>query len=85
LLAAQVVHAAGESSAKVAPGTYAVVLAAGKVCLEAIEVVLRDRGVAHSAIRENDGEFAGEIMAIGVMPERRSKIRRLFSSIPLLK
>jgi len=46
---------------------------------------LAAQGVPHVAVKENDGDYAGQLTAIGVQPERRSKLRRLFSSLPLLR
>lgn len=84
MLAAQVTHAAGESSPGDLPaGTYAVVLAADD--LAPVEQHLIDNEIPHRAIRENDGDYAGQLVAIGVRPERRSKLKRHFSSLPLLR
>ena len=86
MLAAQVTHAAGESSPGGLPaGTYAVVLAAGPEQLAALAERLTAAGVPHRAIVENDGDLAGQITAIGVEPQRRSKIKHWFSSLPLLR
>lgn len=82
LQAAQIVHAAGESSGSVPPGTYAIVLACAE--LRALSAQLTERGVKHTLIVENSGDFAGEATAIGVKPERRSMLRKHFSSYPLL-
>lgn len=87
LLAAQVTHAAGESSPGNLPeGTYAVVLAAkSPEQLIFIEKHLIHNGVPHKAIRENDPPYRGELLAIGVTPQPRSQLRRYFSTLPLLK
>lgn len=86
LQAAQIVHAAGESSPGNLPaGCYAVVLAAPSEALLAYEKRLSEAQVPFCAIVENSGEYAGQITAIGVRPERRSKLKRYFSSLPLLK
>ena len=84
LLAAQVVHAAGESSPGQLPsGTYAVVLA----CKDLTELATRlsVARVEHTTITENDGPFAGQKTAIGVRPNRRSKLKKHFSSLKLLQ
>jgi len=84
LLAAQVVHAAGESTVKPVPsGTYAIVLA--HEGLEELSRELCAQGVVHKPIVENSGPYAGMMTAIGVMPQLRSKLRRYFSSYPLLR
>jgi hypothetical protein len=82
VLAAQVTHAAGESSpGNLSSGTYAVVLAAkDSDHLRDISLLLADRGVDHVLIEEE-----GEPMAIGVKPDVRSKLRKYFSSLPLLR
>jgi peptidyl-tRNA hydrolase len=85
-LAAQVTHAAGESSTgSLGPGTYAVVLAAPPDQLAALERLLRSEGVPHKAIRENDEPFNGELMAIGLRPAPRDQVQRYVSSLPLLR
>jgi peptidyl-tRNA hydrolase len=68
VLAAQLVHAAGESSTGDLPAdTHAVVLAArDEAHLALIEQELIRRGIAHKAIREPDRD--NELMAIGVLP-----------------
>jgi hypothetical protein len=86
LMVANTVHAAGES-AGVPPGTFAVALAtAGEDELEATLSHLKELGIPHQAIREAQGEYAGQLMAIGVEPLKdRSTIRKAVSSIPLVK
>ena len=85
-LSAQVTHAAGESSPGNLPGgTYAVVLAADTPQLLQFEERLKAVGLPHKAIRESSGECAGQITAIGVCPDRRSKLKKYFSSLPLLR
>jgi hypothetical protein len=86
MLAAQVTHAAGESAGGLLrPGTYAVVLQAPKDHLESLEEVLEAQDIPHRAIRENDPPYSGELMAIGVCPNERSKLKKYFSSLPLLR
>lgn len=69
-LAAQLIHAAGESAGQaLAPGTIAVALAAGgEDELHAIERELVARGIPHRAIREPDPPWNGALMAIGIQP-----------------
>lgn len=86
-LAAQVVHAAGESSpGNLDPGTNAVVLGArDEAELAALERKLQRAGVPHVAIREPDPPWNGALTAIGLIPiEDRSTVKRLLSSLPLL-
>lgn len=86
MLAAQVTHAAGESAGgPLSPGTYAVVLQAPQDRLEALERLLEAQGVPHRAIREADEPYAGQLMAIGVQPDERRKLKRYFSSMALLR
>jgi peptidyl-tRNA hydrolase len=84
VLAAQVVHAAGESSPGNLPsGTYAVVLQAREQALLELEHRLQEAGVRHRAIREE--AMSGQLTAIGIEPRRKSELKRLLSSIPLLR
>src|SRR6185436_16675151 len=70
VLAAQLIHAAGESSPGGLPeGTRAVALAAqGELHLASIERHLRQLGIDHRAIREPDPPWDGALMAIGLAP-----------------
>lgn len=87
VLAAQAVHAAGESSPGNLPeGTYAVVLAVpDEPALRTLEARLRMAGVAFRSIVEVDEPYAGALMALGLEPRPRSAVSRLLSSIPLLR
>jgi peptidyl-tRNA hydrolase len=87
LQSAQIVHAAGESvRARLHPGTYAVVLAVdGELELRRLHAELTDRGLEHALVIENEGDYAGQATAIGVIPAPRSQLRRLFRKYPLLK
>lgn len=87
MLAAQIIHAAGESSPGELPeGTYAVALAAkNEACLSAISDKLRAQGVRFVEIREPDAPWGGALMAIGLVPDRREVLRRHVSSLPLLR
>lgn len=86
-LAAQVAHAAGESSpGNLDPGTYAVVLdARSEQELAAVERRLQLAGIAHVAVREPDAPYLGALTAIGLVPvQDRATARRALSSLPLL-
>lgn len=87
LQAANLIHAAGESSPGGLPsGTYAIALhARDEAHLESIAGFLQAAGIAHVVIRETDGPHAGQIMSIGIVPCDRQIVRRLLSSLPLVK
>jgi hypothetical protein len=87
LLAAQVVHAAGESSPGEVPhSTHAVVLAVdGEPQLRAVASRLSGAGIAHTLIEEPDAPWCGAAMAIGIAPCRKEVVRRQLSALPLLR
>lgn len=87
MLAAQVAHAAGESSPGDLPeGTYAVILGAkSSFELERISQRLRMQGIRHKQIRENDPPYRGELMALGLEPAPRSVLKRHLRELPLLR
>ena len=89
VLAAQVIHAAGESvEGKVPSGTHAVALAApSEEALERIEKRLADNDVPHISIREPDAPWNGALMAIGIRPmaQDNPNLRRAVKRLPLLK
>jgi peptidyl-tRNA hydrolase len=87
LLAAMVVHAAGESSpGNLAAGTHAVVLAAkDEATLRAAAERLTRAGIQHVCIDEPDAPYDGALMAIGVLPARKEVVRKALSSLPLLR
>lgn len=86
-LAAQVVHAAGESSPGNLPhATNAVVLSVpDESTLREYCARLERAGVAHVPIHEPDAPWLGQMTAIGIAPvaDRRA-LRPLLSSLPLL-
>lgn len=87
VLAAQLIHAAGESGAG-QPGLYAVALAVRDESeLLRIEDRLRFYEIPHRAIREPDAPWCGQLMAIGVVPMARDErsLRRVLQRLPLLK
>lgn len=85
--AAQLVHAAGESSpGNLAEGTHVVVLTAlGEAELAKVADRLHAAGIEFVAVREPDPPWGGQLMAIGVRPMLRREVRRHLSSLPLLK
>ena len=88
VLAAQLIHAAGESAPGDLPsGTIAVALAArDEAHLLELEAQLRQLGIAHRAIREPDAPWCGALMAIGIEPVRdRAHLRGVTGSLPLLR
>ncbi len=85
---AQTVHAAGESAqnTEVPPHTHAVVLAVpDEASLLVVETNLKLAGVDIAAIREPDPPWNGQLMAIGIKPQPREKIRKLLSNLPLYR
>lgn len=86
-MAAQLVHAAGESSpAKMPPNTHAIVLTAiNESKLLALEHELLSNQIEHVSIREPDSPWEGQLMAIGVVPGPKKDLRKYFSQLPLLK
>lgn len=86
--AAQLIHAAGESSPGDLPeGTFAVALAArNEAHLEFLEEKLQRLNIPHVAVREPDEPYNGALMAIGICPvENRKTLKKVTSSLPLLK
>lgn len=85
--AAQIVHAAGESSPGNLPeGTYAIVLtAADEDSLMALGARLIRARVRFVPIFEPDAPFNGALMALGICPRRKEELRRHLSALPLLK
>jgi hypothetical protein len=79
------IHAAGESSPGSLPkNTHAVALHAdSEAVLSALEKKLKDSGVSFISIREPDRN--NELMAIGIVPIARDKIRKLLSKFALIK
>ena len=88
MLAAQLIHAAGESArGGVPPGTFAIALAArDEDHLVAIEGQLRAAAIPHWPIREPDPPWLGALMAIGLEPvaDRRA-VRRVTGGLALLR
>lgn len=89
VMAAQVIHAAGESvSGPVPSGTHAVALAApDERTLVRVEERLVEHGVPHRAVREPDAPWHGALMAIGIEPmaANNQDLRRVVKRLRLLK
>ncbi|NVB36558.1 hypothetical protein G6O69_01850 [Pseudenhygromyxa sp. WMMC2535] len=88
VLAAQLIHAAGESApGGLASGTIAVALAArDEGHLVALERELLRLAIPHRAIREPDPPWDGALMAIGLEPiADRSRVRPMTGSLKLLR
>lgn len=87
MVAAQLVHAAGESApGDLAPGTHAVVLGVDNEAeLQEIEARLFQFDVPYHAIREPDAPWQGALMAIGVVPMVPTKqLRKVTKKLRLL-
>jgi len=87
-LAAQVVHAAGESSpGRLPAGTRAVVLATrDESHLLQVELALRRLAIPHHAIREPDPPHLHALMAIGIVPVAdRGRVHPVTGQLPLLR
>lgn len=87
LQAAQITHAAGESSpGNLSAGTHAVVLGVRDTAsLEEVARRLARAGVAHVRIEEPDPPWDGALLAIGLVPGRKEVLRRHVSSLRLLR
>lgn len=87
LQAANLVHAAGESSPGFLPkGTYAIALwAKDERELRLLGSRLEDARINPFYIIESEGAHAGQLMAIGLAPCDRQLVRKLLSSYPLVK
>lgn len=88
VMAAQIVHAAGESSDRVPSGVHAVCLSAhSELELLKLEDLLTELGVSHAAIREPDAPWNGALMAIGIEPvirDQNPKLRRALARFKLI-
>jgi hypothetical protein len=85
--AANIVHAAGESSPGNLPsGTHAVCLTVpDEGALRAVADRLASAGVPFVSIVETDPPYHGSLMAIGCVPAGKEVLRRHLSSLPLLR
>ena len=87
LQAAQLIHAAGESSpGNLSPHCYAIALTCkDEHELQALSEKLFLAGIKHKRIIESDAPWSGQLMAIGIPPQSRNKMKRHLSSCPLLR
>ncbi len=85
-----IIHAAGESAqlssaAAAAPPTHAVALAASPAELAVLARALDAAGVAAVFVREPDEPWRGALMAIGIAPMPRARLRHLLAHLPLVR
>lgn len=87
VLAAQLVHAAGESSSgDLKEGTHAVVLSVpSEMKLESVAARLDKAGLRFKRIVEPDMPWNGSLMALGIVPGSRQELRRHLSDLPLFR
>ena len=87
LQAAQLIHAAGESSpGNLPPHTYAIALTTrDEAELQALSQRLFLSGIRHKRIIESDAPWTGQLMALGIPPASRNKLKQFLSSCPLLR
>lgn len=87
VIAAQLVHAAGESSTgDLPPNTHAIVLmTVNEERLLALERELLENKIKHRSIREPDRPWNGQLMAIGIEPRPKQDIQKYFAQLPLFK
>jgi peptidyl-tRNA hydrolase len=85
--AAQLIHAAGESSTGNLPrGTYAIALAANdEKHLWNISQLLITEGIMHKLILEPDAPWNGALMAIGIVPGPRKRLKKILSTLKTLR
>ena len=85
--AAQLIHAAGQSTSKRVPeGTFAVALHARDLSeLLQIATALKQAKIEYALIVESDAPYTGQAMAIGIEPGDRSKLKKILSRLPLVK
>ncbi len=86
-MGAMIIHAAGESVTTAVPdGTYAgALMVRDESHLRAEAARLEARGADCVRIVENQGPYAGQLMALGLRPGRKEVLRKLVSSLPLLR
>ena len=71
---------------KLPSGTFAVALhARDEAHLKELSEKLFASGIKHKRIIESDRPYENQLMAIGIVPMERSKVKALLSSLPLVK
>ena len=65
------------------PGTHAVILAATHEELHALAQRLDVAGIAFAPVIESDAPYLNVLLAIGIPPCPRERVRRFVSSLPL--
>ena len=87
ILAAMLVHAAGESSpGNLSEETHAIVLSVpNEEALQHVAARLEKAGIRFVPIHEPDAPFFGALMALGVSPGRKEVLRKHLSCLPLLR
>jgi hypothetical protein len=85
--AAQLIHAAGESSPGNIPAhTFAIALhARDEKHLQDIAWSLAVAGIKHNIIMETDPPYGGAAMSIGIPPMDRAVLKPILSSLPLVR
>ena len=67
-------------------GTYAVALSCrteGE--LLALSERLKANEIPHKCVRESDAPYSGQLMALGLEPNYKSKFKKYLSNLPLIK
>lgn len=87
--AAQLIHAAGYSASRhyeaLPPGTFAYALVVpDEAALQDLSIKLKNAEIRHSRITESDAPYNGQLMAIGVRPDIKDKLKKYLSNLPLL-
>lgn len=79
---ANVGHAAGETNPGMQHITIVVLFAKNEAELRATHEHLKTRGVEHLPIIECDGDYAGQMMAIGCFIKRKKEIKKHLRHLP---
>lgn len=86
LQGAYIGHAAGESNPFNRKNMHIVVLTcADEAELKATAHRLSVACLPHHVMSESDGPFAGQVLSLGVEPNRKEVVRRYLSCFPLFK
>jgi hypothetical protein len=85
--AAQIIHAAGHSAPVSLPdSTYAIALSIrDEADLRALSERLEKAQVPFRAIHEPDAPYHGQLMALGLEPNYKSRFKKFLSNLPLIK